>query len=466
MVDNEIPIITLIGSQEVNLTIGSNYNDAGAIANDNVDGNISNKIVIVNPVDTNTTGTYIITYDVNDSSHNQALQVIRTVNVIYGEYPQDQSFNSIPTNMETSMPNYLQSYEDTIFHSKVTKITDRKNQSGNNHTYPKHGSAWNNTMDIIRIGYRLYDATTFEEFAVTEGSDGHAYAQIGSPFHGNGDVRWSTENPNMLYVLSSNKKFISVIINADRTETSLGEEFIDLSAYEDVSIGHGEGNLDISNEYIVFAAKKNNDNKVYTLLYKIGDTNLTWEKELPHTSWNANSKESLYFDWITVDPVAEHILSSSDHKIYLYDMNLSNEIELSPEASHGDLGIDINGDPVYVQFIFLGELGIWSYNLRDLTTTKLLPKKYSGGHVSCRNYQRPGWCYLSTSEEGYREVIALKLDNGTGTVERFAQTHTSFTNHDMTQVNVSPDGKKILFASDWDDENSILDTYHVSYPWE
>jgi hypothetical protein len=79
--DTTKPIITLLGG--INLTIIQNttYIDAGAIATDNIDGDISSNIITVNPVNTTTIGTYTITYDVNDSNGNQAVQVTRVVNV-------------------------------------------------------------------------------------------------------------------------------------------------------------------------------------------------------------------------------------------------------------------------------------------------------------------------------------------------------------------------------------------------
>ncbi|MGV6860077.1 MAG: hypothetical protein ACWA5X_14025 [bacterium] len=36
----------------------------------------------------------------------------------------------------------------------------------------------------------------------------------------------------------------------------------------------------------------------------------------------------------------------------------------------------------------------------------------------------PGWCYVSTNAEDYKEAFALKLD-GSGRVNRFAQTGKS-----------------------------------------
>ena len=80
--DTTPPVITLLGSNPVTVQVGSTYTDAGATATDNIDGNLTGKIVTVNPVNTSVVGTYTITYDVKDTAGNAATQVIRTVNVV------------------------------------------------------------------------------------------------------------------------------------------------------------------------------------------------------------------------------------------------------------------------------------------------------------------------------------------------------------------------------------------------
>jgi surface antigen len=77
--DNEAPVITLLGDATVEICEGETYTDAGATALDNCDGNITAWIVTVNPVNTAIPGTYTITYDVEDLSGNDAIQVTRTV---------------------------------------------------------------------------------------------------------------------------------------------------------------------------------------------------------------------------------------------------------------------------------------------------------------------------------------------------------------------------------------------------
>ena len=370
----------------------------------------------------------------------------------YG-YAVRSSFEEIPT-ADVAKPDYLTSYQDPVFDTEITAITDRSSQTGNAHPYPKQGSAFNSDASILRMGYRLYDTQTFGELPLTaEKSDAQAYALLGSPAHGSADIRWSKSDPHTMYVLDSGQKFKTVTLNPELNQTS-ETHLIDLSAlgFSDITTGNNEGNLDFSDRTIVFAAKKDANDTVFALLYTIGNSDLNWTKALPRGLWNRGFGDPDYFDWITVSPDADRLIVSAENKIYSYDMNLSHEIMLAPEAAHGDLGRDIDGNPVYVQFRFdNGARGIWMYDLNGASAIRLLPDKYNGGHISCRNYLRPGWCYVNTSQESHKEVFALRLDPAApGTVERYAQTHTGIQNRGCVQVNVSPDGTQVLFASDWD----------------
>lgn len=81
VVDAGWPVITLVGDTMVSHAQGSAYVDAGATAVDSIDGDLTGDIVVNNPVDVNTLGTYTITYNVEDSSGNAAVTVTRTVSV-------------------------------------------------------------------------------------------------------------------------------------------------------------------------------------------------------------------------------------------------------------------------------------------------------------------------------------------------------------------------------------------------
>lgn len=79
--NNNPPTVQLIGSPLIRILQGTEYNDAGGVATDEEDGDISLSLVIQNPVNTNVTGTYMVTYDVTDSFGFAAPQITRQVTV-------------------------------------------------------------------------------------------------------------------------------------------------------------------------------------------------------------------------------------------------------------------------------------------------------------------------------------------------------------------------------------------------
>lgn len=70
--DTEKPIVTINGEKEITISAGSNYFDGGAKAIDNIDGDITSNIKVSGSVNTNSPGTYTITYSVSDKAGNKA----------------------------------------------------------------------------------------------------------------------------------------------------------------------------------------------------------------------------------------------------------------------------------------------------------------------------------------------------------------------------------------------------------
>ena len=87
---NDPPVITLVGNNQVSIDYGETYTDAGAVASDSIDGDLSNDIVTNIPsggIDTTNVGPFIITYNVKDQYGLVAKEVKRTVNVIDPYFP-------------------------------------------------------------------------------------------------------------------------------------------------------------------------------------------------------------------------------------------------------------------------------------------------------------------------------------------------------------------------------------------
>ena len=80
--DTTAPVITLTGDATISLLVGETYTEAGATAEDTVDGDITDSLVISGAVNTSAVGVYSVNYNVSDAAENDAVQVTRTVNVV------------------------------------------------------------------------------------------------------------------------------------------------------------------------------------------------------------------------------------------------------------------------------------------------------------------------------------------------------------------------------------------------
>ena len=80
--DKTAPEINILGLNPHNVCINDTYVDAGATASDNEDGDLTSKINTVINVDTADTGTYSVTYTVEDDAGNSTSKE-RIVKVIF-----------------------------------------------------------------------------------------------------------------------------------------------------------------------------------------------------------------------------------------------------------------------------------------------------------------------------------------------------------------------------------------------
>ncbi len=81
------PVITLNDGEKIYVSLNTPYEEKGAVAMDNCDGDISDKITIEGAVNTSKVGTYRLKYFVSDSSSNMA-SVIREV-IVYSPETKD-----------------------------------------------------------------------------------------------------------------------------------------------------------------------------------------------------------------------------------------------------------------------------------------------------------------------------------------------------------------------------------------
>ena len=84
------PTLTLLGESSVDVKAGTAYIDAGATAEDNIDGDITGSITMTNNINMGSPGSYTVTYNVTDFAGNAATPITRNVTVT----PNDQTGGS------------------------------------------------------------------------------------------------------------------------------------------------------------------------------------------------------------------------------------------------------------------------------------------------------------------------------------------------------------------------------------
>ena len=161
-----VPVIYLLGSNPVYISLGTVYTDAGATATDATDGTITSNIVVKGSVNYNLVGTYTIYYDVTNKAGNAATEVVRTVYVsndaanyagVYNESTQCSSTNSAhdtimvsnSVNNQISISNFGLNPAATINATiSSSTITILKQTVGNHVYWSTHGFISNNSLII------------------------------------------------------------------------------------------------------------------------------------------------------------------------------------------------------------------------------------------------------------------------------------------------------------------------------
>jgi WD40 repeat protein len=142
------------------------------------------------------------------------------------------------------------------------------------------------------------------------------------------------------------------------------------------------------------------------------------------------------------------------------------------QPEHGDTYIyQSNGR----EYIVGGGYRVSSLDLLNGELFAHTPKESFCEHASTRNYQDGEWAITScgsSSKYFPREIIAVRIGVRQANVVRRLAHHNSFRGRNYeaeVHPNVSPDGKKIVFASNWRglkgaDDNAPVSTYVILLP--
>jgi hypothetical protein len=341
----------------------------------------------------------------------------------------------------TNSPEYLVPFTNESG-LQVTRISDVEVFGGDTkklrHHYSKD-SPWNSDETYIKLsGYpaAILDANTYKFVQ---------WADIPS------SATWANTNPNIMYGTNKNKLVsYNLIINVSQT-------LYTFSDYQEISYGFNEGNTSNDDRYIGLIGE--NFDNITLIVFDIKNSTIVGTQYI-------GSKEN--FDWFSVSPLGKYAVVSwqpngngEREGMKVYDIDLKNERHLADYSTHSDLGIDTEGNEVYVAFGDDKERDNHDFmmmvRLSDGLQTPIFKytKAYGvwNGHISCRNINRPGWAYVSEgccNTIGEKEVFAIKLDSS-NTIEKFGLHHATYQVDYQQQAQAVPnrDGTKIIFASSW-----------------
>jgi hypothetical protein len=341
-----------------------------------------------------------------------------------------------------AIPGYLET-STREFGNNLIRISDADvfgtTDSNLRHHYSKD-QPWNSDGSLIKLaGYpaAILDAETYEFLY---------WSSIPS------SATWSNTNPNLMYGTSGNK-FVSFDVTTNNRQT-----LHTFSDYSSIEYGYNEGNMSIDDKYVGLIGRNGSNQTL--IVYNLQNNTITG-------TYNVGTAS---LDWFSVSQSGQYAVlcysedgSTETTGMKVYDIDLTNRRYLDDDTKHGDLGINTNGQDVFVTWADdnLRENDYYMKSIR-LSDGNITPMFYYtqgngvwNGHVSCRNNDRPGWAYVSEGcceTIGYKEIFAIKLD-GSDTIERYGIHHTDEDTGYKHEAHAVPnrDGSKVMFASNWND---------------
>ena len=391
------------------------------------------------------------------------------------KYPAPQFITNQPPQIRLARPAYLQPASLPSLGTSIIRISDAaafgSGQRYYRHYYSKQ-QPWNCdgtslilSMDTRRVYF--LDGRTF------------AWQRIATkvPEY----PKWSNSDPDTMYGVSggANPKFVKYTPSTDSSQT-----LKTFSGFSNMWLGIGEGSISDDDHYAPLIGVYGGGLTV--VVYDIVNNVEVSRKDFPGASTKT-------MDWASMSPSGRYMVVNMNdgtpagtyYDVYDRQMNYLRRLN-AYAGGHADMGYDMTGNEVMVSAQFVENKGVLinTTRLSDNTVQQQLPGisepvgiyMAPNYHISCRNINRPGYCYISnfafstiapyTGAYMWREVFSLKLD-GSGTVERFSQDFAAplpladLDYQRSSMVVPNRDGSLILFSSDWGDAsaNAIIYDY-------
>jgi hypothetical protein len=449
-------------------------------------------------------------------------------------YPMDAGLVAVPADAAVPRPEYLVPAVDPKFKTRITRVTDEADAATPRlkadasapdvirHNYSK-SQPWNSDGSLLRLGgfYLL---------------DGKTYKRVGTYSEYSSETFWSHTQPNIMLTfqppapatVASDGTPMPAVDGALRraTLTKIGNAWSQTGApaiktfpfgqpYEEMFAGRWEGRPSEDDRYIAFMARKRPDGAAASVpanileIFVLDTTTGTVQGRKEFGAlWAPGTEPPL--DWCSVSPSGKYVVlawkatgPAANQGVEVYTRPLTNGFpyygalygrrQLVEKTEHGDLCWEYNAagskdEEVWVQVItgvqegqYNADLAAWRLR-SSAPIRRILPRPASidfGGHVSCTNYNRPGWAYITPDSEAQytgapSHVFATKIQDNTNLggapipVEPFAHHRSnSFLPNAPEGYNYAsqphgvadPAGFRVMFASNWHASSTPTNIY-------
>lgn len=247
-----------------------------------------------------------------------------------------------------------------------------------------------------------------------------------------------------------------------------------VSGYATNEIGPFEGNLSYDGRYLVAKATRSSDGHLVARVLDVDGGTAGAVIDLTAAGLGAGG-----LDWVTISAGGGYVVGMGDWQ----NINDTRYVKVWNRATgalvqswtdyvfgHSDLGVDAAGNEVIFTALQQGSyVRTWATRrLGTGTITQLSPTTVTSYnyHSSVRNTARGGWAYGVTNDRTGApldgEIYALKTD-GSQSVQRLAHHRAEVTsNYDTNPFPTpSPDGRRVLFSSNWRNATGPIQTYVV-----
>ncbi len=375
---------------------------------------------------------------------------------LLGQYPDDCTYHTIKTGEIPKMPDLGKSIIDNSVPDPVTitRITEY-NKSWD--WYPVHDYSkiqpWNADASLYKFTtMAVYDAKTYSLVRTIYGKDLYP-------------TYWSNIDKDKMFSFREDGLIRTYYVSSNKIKT-LGN----ITGYDVIKLGPGEGNIDKYDHYASFVGKRGKDLDI--LVYDLQEKKIVCKKSFPG-GWNDGGWKPQFVDWVSVSQSGKYVGIMWDHNETSetnpfnghYGVEVYNTTDMTflrrivKYGNHGDFGFTPSGEEVFVQF--WGKTG--SVNAYYLDRKEHFVMLYHDdfkhqGHISCRNFNRPGWAYISADIKDRGIVVAVKID-GSQTIEYFGHNYSSVSSYKNASMPVpSPNGDVVMFKSDFqasDDDREV-----------